>query len=196
MITRRAFVLGAAAFAAIRGARADEARIAEARAWPMLREGGLVILMRHASTEPGLGDPRHFRVGDCATQRNLSEAGRAEARRVGERFREERVPVARIYTSPWCRCRETAMLAFGQAEDWEPLSSFFDFPDREAEMTAAVKRRIATYARRKPAGNVVMVTHNVNIAALSRRSVAQSEMVLMRPEGCCDARVVAQLKIG
>ena len=53
-----------------------------------------------------------------------------------------------------------------------------------------------TYARRKPAGNVVMVTHNVNIAALSRRSVAQSEMVLMRPEGCCDARVAGQLKIG
>ena len=191
MPSRRGFVVAALA-AAIPG----RAFCSEADTWRRLREGRFVILLRHASTEPGLGDPRHFRIGDCATQRNLSAAGRAEARRVGERFREERVPVARVYTSPWCRCRETAMLAFGKAEDWEPLSSFFDVPDREAELTAAVKRRIATYGRRKPPGNVVMVTHNVNIAALSRRSVAQSEMVLMRPEGCCDARVAGQLKIG
>ena len=193
MASRRAFLLGALGLAATRGAAAgDDA----ARAWRMLREGGLVVLMRHASTEPGLGDPRGFRIDDCATQRNLSEAGRAEARRVGERFRAERVRVARVYTSPWCRCRETARLAFGEAEDWDPLSSFFDFPDREAGYTERIKRRIAGYARRPPPGNVVMVTHNVNIAALSRQSVAQSEMVLMRPEGCCDARMVARLKVG
>ena len=190
MISRRAFLAGLGALAA------RPAWPADTDAWRRLREGKYVVIVRHAATVPGLGDPPGFKLGDCSTQRNLSEEGRAHARALGERFRAERVPVARVYTSPWCRCRETAMLAFGKAEDWEPLSSFFDFPDREAEMTAAVKRRIATYARRKPAGNVVMVTHNVNIAALSRRSVAQSEMVLMRPEGCCDARVAGQLKIG
>src|SRR6185436_604948 len=105
----------------------------------------LVILMRHAATEPGLGDPQGFRIGDCATQRNLSEAGRADARRIGERFTAERVPIARVYTSPWCRCRETAMLAFGRAEDWDPLSSFFDFLYREAEFTESVKKRISGY---------------------------------------------------
>ncbi len=190
MVSRRGFLAGAAALALAPHARADEAQ-----AWDGLRAGNLVILIRHASTVPGLGDPKGFRLDDCATQRNLSEQGREESRRIGERFRAERVPVARVLTSPWCRCRETAMLAFGRAEDWEPLSSFFDFPHREAEYVERVKKRIGGYARRAPGGNVVMVTHNVNIAALSRESVAQGEMVVMRPDGCCDARKVARLKV-
>ena len=191
MVTRRAFVLGALALAA-----ASQSRAEDSATWRRLRAGGLVILMRHASTEPGLGDPAGFRIGDCATQRNLSEGGREEARRIGKRFKAERVPIARVYTSPWCRCRETAMLAFGRAEDWQPLSSFFDFPHQEAEYNESVKKRIGGYGRRNPGGNVVMVTHNVNIAALSRQSVAQGEMVLMRPDGCCDARMVERLKVG
>jgi broad specificity phosphatase PhoE len=191
MVSRRAFVI-----AALAAASAPRAFAAEGDAWRRLRCGGLVILVRHASTVAGLGDPPNFRLDDCSTQRNLSEAGREESRRIGERFRAERVPVARVYTSPWCRCRETAMLAFGRAEDWEPLSSFFDFPHREAEFSQRVKKRIGAYGRRRDlGGNVVMVTHNVNIAALSRHSVATGEMVLMRPDGCCDARPLERLKI-
>lgn len=189
-VSRRAFVLGACG-----AILAPRALAQPTDAWRRLREGGLVVLVRHASTVPGFGDPPGWRLDDCSTQRNLSEAGREESRRIGERFRAERVPIAKVYTSPWCRCRETATLAFGEAEDWEPLSSFFDFPHREPEYTERVKRRIAGYARRKPEGNVIMVTHNVNIAALSRQSVAQGEMVLMRPEGCCDARAVERLRV-
>jgi broad specificity phosphatase PhoE len=151
--------------------------------------------MRHGSTEPGLGDPPGLRLDDCATQRNLSDAGRAEARRIGERLAREKVPVARVYTSPWCRCRETAMLAFGKAEDWEPLASFFDFPDRDAEYTERVKKRIGGYSSRSPGGNVVMVTHNVNIAALTRLSVATGEIVVVRPDGCCGLRTAGRLKL-
>ena len=191
MVSRRAFVLAGVAAAAVPAALA-----AESDPWALLRKGDLVILMRHASTDPGLGnDPPGFKLDDCSTQRNLSHAGRAESQRVGERFRAERIPIARVYTSPWCRCRETAMLAFGRAEDWEPLSSFFDFLHREAEFTESVKKRISGYGRRNPGGNVVMVTHTVNIAALSGLSVAQAEMVLMRPDGCCDARVVQRLQV-
>ena len=189
MVTRRGFLLGAVALAG------TPALASERGVWDRLRAGGLVVLMRHASTEPGLGDPAGMRIEDCATQRNLSEEGREEARRVGARFRQERVPVARVLSSPWCRCKDTAQLAFGRFEDWEPLSSFFDFPHREAEFTERVKKRIGTYARRHPGGNVVMVTHNVNIAALSRESVAPAEMVLMRPDGCCDARRIERLKV-
>ena len=189
MLSRRAFVLAACA-----GAFAPRA-LADADTWRRLRAGGYAILMRHAATVAGLGDPPGFTLDDCATQRNLSDAGREDARRIGERFRAERVPVAQVYTSPWCRCRETATLAFGRAEDWEPLSSIFDYPHREAEYSALVKKRIGGYGRRKPGGNVVMVTHNVNIAALSRHSVATGEMVLMRPDGCCDARPVARLRV-
>jgi broad specificity phosphatase PhoE len=192
MVSRRSFVGGALALAlAPAGARAEDGE-----AWERLRAGGLVVLMRHAATVAGYGDPPGLRVGDCATQRNLSEAGRAHARRVGERFRAERVAIRHVYTSPWCRCRETAMLAFGRAEDWEPLSSAFDFPDREPGYSERVRKRIAGYARRGLEGNVVMVTHNVNIAALARVSVAQAEMVLMRPDGCCDARLVRRLEVG
>jgi broad specificity phosphatase PhoE len=187
--TRRAFLLGAAALAS------PAAWAGETDAWRRLREGNYVVLMRHAATVPGLGDPPGFRLDDCATQRNLSEEGRADARRIGERFRAERIPVAHVYTSPWCRCRETAMLAFGRADDWSPLASFFDFPHQEAELTERVKKRIALYARKPPGGVVVMVTHNVNIAALSKLSVGTGEMVLMRPDGCCDARPVERLKL-
>ncbi len=168
---------------------------AEEGIWPRLRRGGLVLLMRHASTGPGLGDPPGYKLDDCATQRNLSEAGREEARRVGERLRREKVAIARVYTSPWCRCRETATLAFGQAEDWEPLSSFFDFPHREEDFIERVKKRIAGYGTRKVAGNVVMVTHNVNIAALTKLSVATAEIVVVRPDGCCGLRTVERLKL-
>jgi phosphohistidine phosphatase SixA len=187
---RRALLLaGTGALLLPHAARADEREL-----WESLRKGGYVILMRHASTEPGLGDPNGYRLDDCATQRNLSEAGRVEARRVGERLRAERVAIARAYTSPWCRCRETARLAFGAAEDWEPLSSFFDMPHREAELTETVRKRILGLSIRKPGGNVAMVTHNVNIAALTKLSVAPGEMVVVRPDGCCALRTLGRLK--
>ena len=149
--------------------------------------------MRHAATEGNAGDPPGFRLDDCTTQLNLSEAGREEARRVGARFRVERVPIADVFTSPWCRCRETAMLAYGKAEEWEPLSSTFAVPEREAEFSEHVRRRVGNYARRKLHGNVVMVTHNVNIAALTKLSVAPAEIVAVRPDGCCGLRVVARM---
>jgi len=152
-----------------------------------------MVVQGHASTLPGLGDPPEFKLGDCATQRNLSEAGREEARRIGERLRAERVPVAQVYTSPWCRCRDTAMLAFGKSEDWAALSSVFDLPDKDREYTERVKKRIGTYSSREMKGNVVMVTHNVNIASLTKLSVAPGEMVVVRPDGCCGLRVVGRL---
>jgi broad specificity phosphatase PhoE len=189
MTARREFILGAAGLVIAAPAFGETTD-----PWVRLRKGGLAVLMRHAATQPGLGDPPGFRLEDCATQRNLSEAGRAQARRVGERFRAERVVVAKVYTSPWCRCRETAMLAFGIAEDWDPLSSIFDRAQDEPEYTERVKKRIAQAGRREK-GVVVMVTHNVNIAAVAGASVAEAELVLMRPDGCCGARTIERLKI-
>lgn len=188
--TRRRLLLvaGALAAAPVFASAAEEL-------WSRLRRGGLVIFMRHASTVPGYGDPPGYRLDDCATQRNLSEAGRDEARRVGERLRRERVLVERVYTSPWCRCRETAMLAFGRAENWEPLSSFFDFPDREADYSDRVRKRIASLARREARGNVAMVTHNVNIAALTRESVGPAELVVVEARGCCGLRTLGRLDL-
>jgi phosphohistidine phosphatase SixA len=187
-VARRGWLLGACALGAASCLASPPQSV-----WKRLRGGGFVLLMRHASTQAGLGDPPDMRIDDCSTQRNLSDAGRDEARRIGERFRREKVPIARVYTSPWCRCRESATLAFGKAEDWEPLASFFDVPDRDAEYTERVKKRIGTYSSRAMGGNVVMVTHNLNIASLTRLSVATAEIVLVRPDGCCGLRVVERL---
>ena len=190
MDARRRALLALCAAAFVARASADEASL-----WRALRQGGYVLLIRHAATGPGLGDPAGYHLDDCATQRNLSEAGREDARRLGARLRAERVPIARAYTSPWCRCRDTAQLAFGKAQDWDPLSSFFDMPEREADLTATVRKRILSYSIRKPAGNVAMVTHNVNIAALTKLSVETSEIVVVKPDGCCALRVAGRLRV-
>ncbi|HWC04880.1 MAG TPA: histidine phosphatase family protein, partial [Methylomirabilota bacterium] len=119
---------------------ASTAVAAEEALWALLRGGGQIVLMRHATTTPGVGDPPGFRAGDCPTQRNLTEAGREEARRVGAAFRSRAVPVGRVLSSQWCRCLETARLSFGRVEPWEPLDSVFEGRAREPERTRAVRR--------------------------------------------------------
>ena len=107
------------------GAIALPARAQTPGFWDLLREGGCVVLMRHAQTDPGVGDPPNFKLGECSTQRNLSEAGREQARRVGAAFMRERVKLDQVRSSAWCRCVDTAMLAFGQNTVWTPINSFF-----------------------------------------------------------------------
>src|SRR5262245_2110217 len=100
--------------------------------WARLARGGQVVLLRHAIPTPGVGDPPSMRLDDCTTQRNLTDDGRAHARRVGEAFRARRIPVEGVRSSPWCRCLETARLAFGQAEVWDALGNLFGRADRQA----------------------------------------------------------------
>jgi phosphohistidine phosphatase SixA len=149
------------------------------RLWRGLASGGHVALVRHAATEPGVGDPPGFRREDCATQRNLSAAGRADAVRLGETLRARGVRIDAVLSSDWCRCRETAALAFGRYEPWPPLDSFFADPTREPQQTRAVRDRIAGW--RGP-GALVLVTHQVNIAAATGRTVGQGEIVVVRPD--------------
>lgn len=186
---RRAFLVFAFALLAL-PARADEAA-----AWAALKAGGHVALIRHEATEPGTGDPPGYRLEDCATQRNLSAAGREAARRMGERLRAEGVAIEKVYSSPWCRCRDTATLAFGKADDWDALSSFFDDRSREPKLTERVKNRIGLYSTKRPKGTVVMVTHHVNIQALTREAVGQGEIVVVRPDGCCGLKVVGRIAL-
>jgi len=102
------------AWAAPVAAFADEAM------WKLLKGGGQVVLMRHAVTTPGVGDPEGMVLADCSTQRNLSDEGRAHARQVGEALRARNVVVTQIYSSPWCRCLETARLAFRKDPEVSP----------------------------------------------------------------------------
>ena len=158
--------------------------------WEGLRGGGHVVLIRHAATEPGVGDPPGFRLEDCATQRNLSEAGRAEARRIGAVFRQRGIPVQRVLSSRWCRCLETAQLAFDRVEPWPALDSFFANRSREHEQTRAVR---ALVAEPFTGGNLILVTHQVNITALTGIVPAPGEIVVLAPKPGGATEIVGRL---
>lgn len=159
--------------------------------WRLLRSGGQVVMIRHASTVPGIGDPPGFRLDDCSTQRNLSEEGREESRRIGDAFRSRAIPVGRVLSSQWCRCLETARLAFGKSETWWPLNSFFADRTREADYARAM-RELAGRIFTGP--NLILVTHQVNITALTGIVPAQGEMVVLTPGESGQFRVAGRLR--
>jgi broad specificity phosphatase PhoE len=150
--------------------------LADEAVWEALAGGGHVVLMRHALA-PGTGDPANFRIDDCSTQRNLDDTGRQQARATGAAFRERDIPVAAVYTSQWCRCRETAeLLELAPVEDLPALNSFFQARERRGPQTEAARAFIAGLPL--DGGNVVMVTHFVNIGALVGESVSSGELVV------------------
>ena len=151
--------------------------------WRRLREGGHVVLIRHAATVPGVGDPENFTHGVCATQRNLSDGGREDARRIGAAFRERSVTVSQVLSSRWCRCVDTAQLAFGRVRPETMVDSMFN--DDDAARQSKVRALRAYLSTHKAPGNLVLVTHNINIRVLVGESLAQGEMVvaLAQPDG-------------
>jgi phosphohistidine phosphatase SixA len=167
----------AGALAALVGQHHRALAAPAADVWEMLAAGGQAVLIRHAEA-PGVGDPANFTLGDCSTQRNLSDGGRAQAERLGATFRERGVTVAQVLTSGWCRCIDTGTLAFGMAEVWPALNSFFRDTSTDAIQTAEVRARIATWAG---PGTLVMVTHQVNITALTDIYPASGEIVALTP---------------
>lgn len=148
--------------------------------WQALQAGGLVILMRH-SLAPGIGDPPGFERGRCETQRNLSAAGRAQAQAVGRAFRERDIPIAAVYSSSWCRALDTAeLMQLGDVEPAPWLDSFFRERSEQASRTQTARERILAW---QGPGNVLLVTHQVNISALVGSGVGSGEMVVVRPIG-------------
>lgn len=128
------------------------------------RQSGGVLMLRHASTEPGVGDPPGFTLGQCSTQRNLSEPGRAEARAMGQWMQHHQLHADAVLSSQWCRCQDTARLAFGRAQDWPALNSTFAGQGQAAAQDQALRERL----RQMPAGRMeIWVTHQVNMTALT-----------------------------
>ncbi|MEI5666349.1 histidine phosphatase family protein [Bosea sp. CCNWLW174] len=156
--------------------------------WDALATPGHIALLRHADA-PGVGDPAGFRIGDCATQRNLGEQGRAQARRIGDEFRRRGVRVGLVLTSQWCRARDTAQLmSLGAVEDApEALNSFFGRSGERESATNALRRRLSGLPR--DAGTVVMVTHQVNITALTGVFPRSGDVVVLRRESDGGIRV-------
>jgi phosphohistidine phosphatase SixA len=127
-----------------------------------LAEGGYVILMRHAATDRFVADPDQFDLADCATQRNLSEEGRRQATLIGRSFEKLGIEVSRVLTSPYCRCVDTAKLAFGRLEKSEALAAVDDltYPERDAR-GMQIRQMLGT----APAAgtNTVLITHTGNL---------------------------------
>jgi phosphohistidine phosphatase SixA len=145
--------------------------------WAALREGGKVVLLRHADAL-GTGDPANFELEDCSTQRNLSDRGRQQARRIGALFAARAAPVERVLSSRYCRALETARLAFGDQllEPFPALDVLSTDPETEAEQIETVIERIRQYSG---TGNLVMVTHPSNMAALTGISPRGAEAFIV-----------------
>ncbi|MDO8883244.1 histidine phosphatase family protein [Pseudotabrizicola sp.] len=144
------------------------------------RAPGAIVLMRHA-TAPGTGDPAGFRLGDCTTQRNLSDAGRAEAQAIGARFRAEGITFTHILTSEWCRTHETAeLLGLGPVTPFTPANSFFSTRADESRQTAEVLEWLSAQPKE---ARVLIVTHQVNITALTGVVPQSGEVVIARRSG-------------
>lgn len=163
--------------------------------WRHLEGGGHVLLVRHAATTPGIGDPPGFRLAVCGTQRNLSAQGRRDAAAIGAAFRARGIPLGPVLSSRWCRCLDTARLAFGRVEAAPMLDSMFQGSEAAGRAKVGeVLARVAGWRRLAGRDNLVLVTHDVNIRALVDESVAQGEIVVARPDDG-RLRVLGRLRV-
>jgi phosphohistidine phosphatase SixA len=173
---RRPFIIAAAgALAAPRLVRAQAETIE-----PLLRQGGSVIAFRHALA-PGTFDPPGFKLDDCSTQRNLNDEGREQARRIGAWFKARSLVPARVRTSPWCRCVDTASLAFGSADRWAALASPVGSETTQRQQRIAELRRGLAAV---PAGRFeAWVTHQFVLQDLAGESTTSGEALVLRAGG-------------
>jgi phosphohistidine phosphatase SixA len=159
-------------------------------AWSALREGRAVLLLRHAIA-PGMGDPANFQLDDCRTQRNLNQLGREQAQRWGQLLRSQRVE-PRLLSSRWCRAQDTAReMGLGVVEVLPALNSFFQTRDTALEQTAAVIEQINTQASGAP---LVLISHQVNITALTGIYPASGEGLILALPLQAPARVLARIQ--
>jgi phosphohistidine phosphatase SixA len=181
-LTRRDFSISLAVLCVTLSTLAQTAPAADELAlWVELRKGGYVLLIRHADA-PGTFDPSGFQIGVCSTQRNLSEEGRAQSRRLGELIRSKNISVDQVFSSEWCRCIDTATLAFGadKVQTWPAISSprGADAKQQQANL-AAVRQRISRASLKT---NMVLVTHMFNIQDITGGGAAQGEIVVLRAQ--------------
>ena len=159
--------------------------------WQVLRAPGAVVVLRH-SYAPGGFDPPDARLDDCSTQRNLDDNGRAQARRIGEAFRQHGITVGSVLSSPRCRCLDTARLAFGQAQPWLPLQGALRDAELRQRLVAEIKSAIAAHRDGPP---LVLVTHGSVVSDLTGLNVRMGELVVLRRGGDGTRAVAGQLYV-
>ncbi len=162
-------------------------------AWDLLKKGGNVVLMRHASADKSKGDPLLLKIGDCGGQRMLSSTGQKEASMIGDAFRTQAILVDTVLASRYCRTQATAKLAFGRATSWQPLDLLYALPEKNREArTEIVTKRISAYVGAK---NLIMVTHQPNVEGLTLEMIEQGEMLILKPDQKGSYDIVGRLKI-
>jgi len=160
----------------------------------LLRRGGVVIAFRHALA-PGTFDPPGFRLDDCSTQRNLDDEGRAQAWRIAQWFQARRLAPREVWSSPWCRCIDTATLAFGGARREPELGSPRGDGVSAGEAASAQRRlRRALVAASSQPGFAVWVTHMFVLADLTGESVASAGALVLRAPSADAVQVLARFE--
>ena len=141
-----------------------------------LEDGGKLIFIRHAYA-PGNGDPDGFNLNDCSTQRNLSEDGRKQAQRIGEFFTKNKIDIDKVLSSEWCRCKETAKIAFKNYSTNSFLNSFYSskFSKNKDKQVKAFNNYIKNLESKK---NLIFVTHYVFISEVLNYGPSSGEIVV------------------
>ena len=177
-----AWLIVASALVALCAGFAAPHTLAAPSTWDHLKQPGHFVLIRHALA-PGTGDPQQVDLNDCGTQRNLSDGGRAQARRTGNALRAAGIASAYVFTSQWCRCRETAeLLGLGPVQDMPALNSFFSAPETETAQMQQLREDIARLPLDRP---TILITHQVVITSLTGIWPRSGELVVVRrlPDG-------------
>jgi phosphohistidine phosphatase SixA len=145
-----------------------------------LQDGTHVLLMRHADA-PGYGDPKNYQISQCSTQRNLGESGRKQAKSIGDWLSKQGIQEVKVYSSPWCRCLDTAtLLNKGPVKKEASLGSFFDDMSQAKSQTNDLEKLIAAERKQFPNTPIIMVTHHVNIQSYVGVVVNSGDMVLVK----------------
>ena len=145
-----------------------------------LQDGQHVLLMRHADA-PGFGDPAGYVISQCSTQRNLGDYGRQQARAIGAWLSNQGIVRAEVFSSPWCRCLDTAILLNkGPVKITPSLGSFFDDMSLEKNQTKALEAFIKNELAKQSRAPLILVTHHVNIQAYTGKVVGVGDMVLVK----------------
>ena len=141
-----------------------------------LKVGGKLIFIRHAYA-PGGGDPENFNINDCSTQRNLSESGRIQSRKIGNFFTENKIKIEKVYSSEWCRCKETASLAFENFKTKSFLNSFFSskFAQNKNSQMRDFQKFLLDWDEKT---NLIFVTHYVVISEILDYPSSSGEIVI------------------
>ena len=145
--------------------------------WDHAKKGDKIILIRHALA-PGRGDPKGFKINDCKTQRNLDQTGINQSKKIGKLFREKKIKIDQVFTSQWCRCKDTARYAFKNYKEFSALNSTFSppFDKKEKQQIKELNNFVQKWEGK--GGNLILVTHYVVILAMTGIALCSGELVI------------------